>query len=247
MDEQLVVEHSAADNHPPPGRAAVGDELERAIRLDRGSTRSGSGATRTGPRSRPQSRSPRRASSRCAAAVIDRAVPAKAEVAVAGAHGSLATGSGWTPGPWRLSCCRRTGTPSRAALDELGAEHVAVERVRAVPVRDRDDAVVESNHTEMPYASVNASWRVGERCVAEALSPQLGTPAVADDEAVGRVADERDGVAAARGLRLVGVEMPLSSPRVVPCARRRRAGSGSARSSRASGARRPRPPWSATG
>ena len=46
--------------------------------------------------------------------------------------------------------------PPGAARDKLGAEHVAIEGVRALPVGDCDDRVVE-DHTEIPYASVNAS------------------------------------------------------------------------------------------
>src|SRR6185503_6907746 len=58
--------------------------------------------------------------------------------------------------------------------------------------------------------------RVGERRVREALVAPPRAPAVADDEAVGRVADEGGRVPSASRVGVVGVEVPACEARVVP-------------------------------
>ena len=64
-----------------------------------------------------------------------------------GRTGSAARGCGVAPGPWTFSCCpsgQPVGVAPEIELDHLDAEHVAVERVRPLPVGDRDHDVVET-------------------------------------------------------------------------------------------------------
>ena len=90
--------------------------------------------------------------------LLDRAVPDEAQVAVPGPDAIARHGLGVHARPVHVELLGAEAIrPARPALDQLGADHIAVERVRALQVRDRDDAVVERDHTEIPYASVNAS------------------------------------------------------------------------------------------
>jgi hypothetical protein len=78
---------------------------------------------------------------------LDRAFPAEADVAVAGAHAvsrnRLRVEAGAVDVELLVSQpVREAG----ATANNLGADHVRVERVRALPVGDRDDEVVERRH-----------------------------------------------------------------------------------------------------
>src|SRR5262249_48064645 len=76
--------------------------------------------------------------------VGNRPVPLEAEVAVARLHGKPRH-LGWMKARSMQIELRRAETigPPLRASNELGAEHIAVERVRALPVRDMYHAVVE--------------------------------------------------------------------------------------------------------
>ena len=76
----------------------------------------------------------------------DRAVPDEAEVGVARADRVGGARVGVDPRTVHVELLgaepvRITGL----ALDDLGAEHVAIERVRAHPVADGDDGVIEAD------------------------------------------------------------------------------------------------------
>src|SRR4051812_27215138 len=79
------------------------------------------------------------------------AVPREAEVAVAGPHriGGARLGRRSRAVHVQLLLADAVRVPAVRQLDELGAEHVAVERVRPLPVGDRDYNVVElrARHT----------------------------------------------------------------------------------------------------
>src|SRR5262249_10414830 len=76
--------------------------------------------------------------------VGNRPVPLEAEVAVAWLHWKPRHLGGMKARSMQieLRTAEPVGPPLRAP-NELGAEHIAVERVRALPVRDMDHAVVE--------------------------------------------------------------------------------------------------------
>src|SRR3954451_5326691 len=78
---------------------------------------------------------------------LDPAVRAEAAVAVAGADSTLRDRVRVHAGAVDVEllvaeAVREAG----AAADDLGADDVAIERVRALPVGDRDDEVVERGH-----------------------------------------------------------------------------------------------------
>src|SRR5690242_21893290 len=75
---------------------------------------------------------------------LDRPVPHEAQVAVARLHGMVGV-EPVEPGPVhvQLPAVEAVVTERGIALVDLGPEHVAVEGVRALPVRDGDHAVVD--------------------------------------------------------------------------------------------------------
>jgi ATP phosphoribosyltransferase len=78
---------------------------------------------------------------------LDRALPHEAEVAVPRAHGLARDEvAGVRPGTVDVQAlvAERVGNAVLPELDDLCAEDVAVEGVRPLAVRDRDDDVVES-------------------------------------------------------------------------------------------------------
>ena len=79
-------------------------------------------------------------------------VPHEAQVAVAGTHrinGARVRRRAGAVNVQLLSVGKPVGVPAVIELDNLDAEHVAVEGVRASPVRDRDYDVIElrARHT----------------------------------------------------------------------------------------------------
>lgn len=77
--------------------------------------------------------------------VLDRARPDKADVAVSRPHALARDGIWLGAGTVDVQLLRAEAVREAALveLDELGAEDVAVEGVRALPVGDGDDDVVE--------------------------------------------------------------------------------------------------------
>jgi hypothetical protein len=76
----------------------------------------------------------------------DRARPDEAEVAIPGADGQAGdVVRKVDPGTVnvQLRVAQPVGDAAGAGGDELGPEDVAIEPVRDLPIRDRDDAVVE--------------------------------------------------------------------------------------------------------
>ena len=79
--------------------------------------------------------------------VLDRPVPAEAEVAVPGPNGVGGPRVRLAPRPVdvQLLLAKAICEAAVLELDELGAQHIAVEAVRPLPVADRNYAVVETN------------------------------------------------------------------------------------------------------
>src|SRR3954451_17179355 len=78
---------------------------------------------------------------------LDRAVPAEADVAVAGANAILRDRVRGHAGAMDVELLVAEAVrEARGPGHDLGADDVAVERVRALPVGDRDDEVVERGH-----------------------------------------------------------------------------------------------------
>jgi hypothetical protein len=76
--------------------------------------------------------------------IRDRTVPFEAEVAVAGLNRQPRHLGGMKAGPVQIELRGAEAVgPTLRAANELGAEHVVVERVRALPVGHMHDAVIE--------------------------------------------------------------------------------------------------------
>src|ERR687891_39504 len=109
----------------------------------------------------------------------------------------------------------RLRSDGRGAAASMGAE-ILIARLYAAAATDRNRWAPPSGSGGHAVRLREGVVGVGERRVAEALVPPAGAPAVADDEAVGRVADQRHRVAAAGGLGPVRVEVAGVVARVVP-------------------------------
>src|SRR5262249_34000191 len=78
--------------------------------------------------------------------VLDPPRPYEAQVAVPGSHrdaGHVVAGVHARPVDVELGPGAAVDPPPRPALDDFRAQHLAVEGVRPLPIRDGDDAVIE--------------------------------------------------------------------------------------------------------
>src|SRR5207253_2868675 len=122
----------------------VGDEFEqRAV----GVTEIDAGASPLGAETpdRPgMDRNP--AALEMADRVGNRTGPFETEIAVAGLHGQPRHLGGMKAGAVQIELRRTEAVgPALRAANELGAEHVVIERVRALPIGDVHDAVIEGD------------------------------------------------------------------------------------------------------
>src|SRR6266478_8419917 len=154
--------------------------------------------------------------------VGNRPVPLEAEIAVAGLDRKPRHLGRMKAGPVQIELRRAEPVgPALRTPNELGAEHIAVERVRALPVRDMYHAVVEGDgqwhghsssaggvaaHEKGPKSSASprgmgprGSGSLGQHGrVDPAMSPRLPPkPSILPDH--GGLAGQRSGVPAATG------------------------------------------------
>ena len=125
---------------------AIRDELEQAAvrvaEVDAGAATAGRRRCPSAP-TRPSTPWP----SRCATASSIGPAQTKQRSLLPGWTGSRPTRLPTsTPGPCTFSCCVADAIrePAGADVEDLGADDVTVERVRRLPVGDRDHAVVET-------------------------------------------------------------------------------------------------------
>lgn len=105
--------------------------------------------------------------------VVDRPVPDEAEIAVARPHRNSRHREGTAPGAVNVQLLlTETVGETAAVLDELRTHGVAEEGVRALPVGDGDDAVVERGYWIASAPSrCRASARKSESIVTLWLGP----------------------------------------------------------------------------